>query len=91
MPENASSEVIRAVGRLEGKLDSMVAMVAELRGDFENMERGRLSKLEVEFATVRTNLSSEMKWNGTVTAIGASIVGSVITGIILYLVIPHAG
>ncbi len=45
-------ESTRAIGRLEGKVDLVVSMVAELRNSFEKMEQGRLSTLEVKVANL---------------------------------------
>lgn len=48
----------RDIGRLEGKIDTLTTSIGNvhkevggLRNDFMDMEKGRLSKLEVEVAT----------------------------------------
>ncbi len=38
----------RSIGRLEGKVDLMLKETTSLRADFQSLEQGRLSRLEVK-------------------------------------------
>jgi hypothetical protein len=44
------SDINRSIGRLEGKLDSLVTSVNTLASSFKSLEEGRLSQLEREFS-----------------------------------------
>ena len=74
----------RSIGRLEGKLDSVVTMVAGLKDSFETMEKGRLSRLEVSFATLKTEVEIRVKNTAMVSAAVTSMVVTVVAGLILY-------
>lgn len=52
------NEYQRALGRVEGKLDLVIDQVTALRGSFETLEAGRLSRLETTVAqqTVRLTM-----------------------------------
>lgn len=77
----------RAFGRLEGKLDSVVGIVAELKGDFAKMERGRLTKLEVAFATLKSELSASTKSEANKSAMWASIISSIVSSVIAAVIL----
>lgn len=74
------------IGRLEGKLDSVVSMVGELKGSFETMEKGRLSKLEVQFATLYAELSVTARNSAAVWAVAASVIASIISALSIYFI-----
>ena len=84
----------RTLGLLLGKIDgihltvtSICGEVKSLRDDFGTMEKGRLSKLELNLNTLETTLSAKAKNQGFWYAIFASILASVISGVILYLLL----
>lgn len=78
----------RSLGRLEGKVDSIVNMmqgmqgeVTSLRNDFGTMEKGRLSRLEVQFATISTEVGvkarSQAIWASATISLSIAIVAAV--------------
>lgn len=66
--------VERAIGRLEGKVDSIVSDVRALRSSFEVLEAGRLSAVEKEVA----NLTTKMAIITASISVGISVVLSII-------------
>lgn len=89
-----TDSVERSIGRLEGKLDSAILAMGGIRGevkslrnDFMHMEKGRLSKLEVGFATLETTVQIKARSSAIIWAIGASIFTSVVSGITIALII----
>ena len=91
---NGSTTSDRALGRLEGKIDGMMLLVGEvksdvnqLRTDFSEMEKGRLSRLELSFNTLKTETEYKAKQHAMIVASIASVAGSVISGVILYALI----
>jgi len=77
-------EIGRAIGRLEGKLDLVIDNVAFLKTSFETMEKGRLSKLEVVFATLQTEVNLKARNTAFYTGIIASIISSIVSAVVLY-------
>lgn len=73
----------RALGRVEGKLDSTISMLADLKAGFDQLEKGRLSRLEVQFATLSTEMASKARNWAALWAIAASIVSSVVAAILI--------
>ena len=90
----SSDSVERSIGRIEGKLDSAIVAVSQvggevksLRDDFATMEKGRLSRLEVSFASLETTVNLKAKntamfW-GTIMSIIASIVSAILVSFFL--------
>jgi len=78
----ANNGLQRAIGNLEGQMKAMTQSMTDftiemssMRTSFDNLEKGRLSKLEIEFA----NLIGKL----TIIAIGVSILSSLLVGIVL--------
>mgnify|MGYP001585274017 CR=1 FL=1 len=91
MADEASTQ--KDIGRLEGMMAAIHSLVSETRGDvkslrndFMEMEKGRLSRLEVAFATVQTEVSLKARNTAVWFALVSSIAASVITGTILFLI-----
>ena len=84
MPKNLL-DVERSIGRLEGKLDTVVTIVTDLKAQFDVLEKGRLSGLEVSFATLNAEVGTRAKntalWTGAIVSICVSIA----SGIIIYI------
>lgn len=83
----AVDSVERAIGRLEGKLDSVIKLVGDLGASFDAMEKGRLSRLEVQFATLNTEVEAKAKLSSIWYAALMSIFSAVISGTILFFVL----
>ena len=79
----------RAIGRVEGKLDLVVTSISELKNAFDTMEKGRLSRLEVLFATLETQISVKARSTAMWTSAALSILTSVAAGVIIYLILHH--
>ena len=87
-----SSAIERSIGRLEGKVDGItndIKIMSEsmnaLRASFDILEKGRLSRLEVNFATLQAEINTRAKnialWAGAIVSGCISIV----SGIIIYV------
>lgn len=83
----------RSFGRMEGKLDSLTTSITDLKGaivgvqnDFATMEKGRLTRLEVNFATLQTETAYRAKTAAIITGIITSVLSSVVAGTILYAI-----
>lgn len=50
-------DVERSIGRLEGKLDSLISTVSSLKQSFDTLEAGRLSALEKQVAQITTKIA----------------------------------
>ena len=74
----------RALGRLEGKLDSMNEVITRLANAFDNLEKGRLSTLEINFAKLQTETSDSARTTATWISAFISIVVTVIGGLLLF-------
>ena len=85
MAEETNME--RSIGRLEGKLDLVVTSITGLQSAFDTMEKGRLSRLEVSFNTLQTQVSLKAKSSALWYGLIASASTSVISGVILYLLL----
>ena len=92
--ETTTTSTERAIGRVEGKLDGVLTLISNtqsevrgLRDDFGTMEKGRLSKLEVMFATLETTVSVKARNSAIWMAAGISILTSVSAAIVIYLLI----
>lgn len=91
MDEQVHNNLERALGRLEGKLDGMVNIVntvsndvSSLRNDFGTMEKGRLTALEVKFASMSSESKAKAKISGFWGGAAVSLIISVLGEIILY-------
>ncbi len=73
----------RSLGRLEGKMDLMCTSVNNLAASFENLEKGRLSRLEISFAELNTNVKDKSRvtafWVAGFMTIATTIVINFIT------------
>jgi hypothetical protein len=45
----------RSLGRVEGKLDLVINQLTKLSGAFDQLEKGRLSTIEKEFAQLKSS------------------------------------
>lgn len=84
----------RSLGRVEGKLDSVITEIGHARGevkslrdDFGSMEKGRLSTLEVRYATLETTVSLKAKNSAMVWAAVMSIAASVVAALVIRFLI----
>jgi ABC-type Fe3+ transport system permease subunit len=84
MPEQQDLE--RSLGRLEGKMDSMVASMNHLISAFDNLEKGRLSTLEINFAKMQVEVYERTKSSSLWTSAITSVIVSVIAAILVYLI-----
>lgn len=78
--------VERSIGRLEGKLDSVISLVGDLKGAFEQMEKGRLSVLEISFATLKTEIEVKARWSAMLMSMIISILVSVISATVIFFI-----
>lgn len=76
-------EFNRSIGRLEGKLDSMVSSVQALSSSFENLEKGRLSRLEIAFAEIKTEVNDKSRNTSFWTSAVVSVVMAVLIAFLL--------
>ncbi len=76
----------RALGRLEGKMDSMVSSVNALASSFESLEKGRLSRLEIKVAEIVTENTAKTKSTALWVSLVISIAIAIIPQIITYLI-----
>lgn len=72
------STMERSIGRLEGKVDLILTDMSKLRGSFETLEAGRLTRLEEEVSGLIVKM-------GVATAV-ISIVLSVASAYFIHLV-----
>lgn len=76
----------RSIGRLEGKMDNVVSEITALRVSFDNLEKGRFSKLEIAFAELHTNVKSSARiaalWTSGIVAITVSVIVAVMIKIL---------
>lgn len=87
----------RSIGRIEGKLDAAIASIGNvasevksLRDDFSTMEKGRLSRLEVAFATLETTASLKAKNSAVIWSALISVSTSIVSAIIVFwLTVGH--
>lgn len=83
MENRERTDFERSLGRVEGKLDSVISVVTDLKSSFDSLEKGRLSRLEVAFATLHTEVSVKAKNSAMWSATIISVVVSVVTAIII--------
>jgi hypothetical protein len=83
MPEQQDLE--RSLGRLEGKMDSMVASMNHLASAFDNLEKGRLSTLEINFARMQVEVYDRAKSSSMWTSAIISLIISTFSGLMVYL------
>lgn len=81
--ENQNNEFERSLGRLEGKMDSMTEVMTRLANSFDNLEKGRLSTLEINFAKFYTEINTKAKSIAIIYSIVSAILVSVITAFII--------
>lgn len=87
MAADNNMDLERSMGRLEGKLDSIVNIVADLKGAFETMEKGRLSRLEVAFNTLQTEIAVKSKNTTIVWSAVISVATSVAAAVVIHLLV----
>lgn len=84
MPDQQDLE--RSLGRLEGKMDSMVSSMNHLTSAFDNLEKGRLSTLEINFAKMQVEVFERAKSSSIWTSAITSVIVTVIASLIVYLI-----
>lgn len=84
-----NQEIYLKLGAVEGKMDLVVSSIAALKESFDQMEKGRLSRLEVAFATLDTEVGTKAKNSAMWYSASMSVLGSVVSGVILYLLLHH--
>ena len=89
-----NENVERSIGNLEGMMSGMLTSLSQihndlkaLRDDFNTMERGRLTRLEVAFNTLQTEIEVKAKSVATYRSVLASIVAATVSGTILYFLL----
>ena len=75
MPKENGLE--RSIGRLEGKLDSLIVKVDNLDKSFIKLEEGRISTLEHDFA----KLTGKLSIIAVIISAGISILSAVLINI----------
>jgi len=80
-------DISRSIGRLEGKLDAVVSSMSQLTESFNNLEKGRLSTLEINFAKMQVEIFEKTKnsaaWTSAVVSVIIAVAGAVITYLII--------
>ena len=96
--ENNEYEVQRSLGRIEGNLTQIMNEMklirddhAGLRGEFQKLEAGRLTRLESAFATSEAVGHTKAKNTAMWTSVIVGGIVSVIVGIILAFILKHFG
>ncbi len=85
MPDEISqiiNNLERSIGKIEGKLDAVVAAVHEMKSSFDSLENGRLSRLEIAFATLQAETTMRAKTVAIWIASGVSIAVSLISALL---------
>jgi len=67
--ENNTQALLLLIGELKGEMKNVVLELSAMRNAFDNLEKGRLSRLEIQFA----NLIGKL----TMIAVGVSLVVSI--------------
>ncbi len=67
-------EINRAIGRLEGKMDSLIISTNALASSFKTLEEGRLSTLEREFAFLTGKITVIMVGVSAIISIGLFVI-----------------
>ncbi len=90
---NEPNGIERSIGRIEGKLDLMINTITDLKTSFDSLEKGRLTRLEVAFNTLQTEIEYKAKSVATWRALVFSIIASVISAILVatFLSIMRSG
>lgn len=79
----------RALGSLEGKMDMMVSAMNGLAASFDSLEKGRLSRLEIAFATLKAETTTEAALQSRRVAVFTSAAVSIIVAIVAAVIISH--
>lgn len=86
-----SANLERSIGRLEGKVDGMSVNVQnidqsmkDLRASFDTLEAGRLTGLEISFASLKAKTQAESRNTALIFAGMISLVISIISIVIGY-------
>ena len=79
---NEIQEISRAIGKLEGKMDLMVSAMQDLTGQFANLEKGRLSTLEINFAKLISEVGTMEEEAKTRIGTRAIFISAITGGII---------
>ena len=74
----------RSLGQLEGKMDSMISTMERMANSFDSLEKGRLSRLEVLYATLSTEVAEKAKHTAGWTSAFISVAISAASMIIAY-------
>ena len=82
--ESINNETLKSIGRLEGKMDMLVASMSGLAQSFDNLEKGRLSRLEIAFASLQAEAKQDARHISSWTSSIISVIISVISALIIY-------
>lgn len=80
--ENNTPNIERSLGRVEGKLDLLVKSVSDLSSAFQNLEAGRLSRLEVKVNTLDVQTREKAKNTALFWAFISSLTVSAIAALL---------
>jgi len=87
------ANIERSIGRVEGKLDAMSIEISQLnqemkslRAAFDILEQGRLSGLEVQFATLNAQVAVRAKTTALWTSAVISGSITILTSIVIYII-----
>jgi hypothetical protein len=85
-----SQNLERSIGRLEGKIDGLAIGMGSLKADVVSLSNdfsGRLSRLEISFATLSTEVSVKAQSKAIWISAGMSFIVSVVSAMVIYLII----
>lgn len=71
--QHSQQSLILLIGELKGEMKNLVAEMSAMRTSFDNLEKGRLSRLEIQFANLI----------GKLTVISVAVSGLISFGSIL--------
>ena len=69
--------MILLIGELKGEMKNMSATILRLANAFDNLEKGRLSTLEINFAKLQTEVGERSRQ----TAVRTAAITSIIVGV----------
>lgn len=78
--ESPDTSYARALGSLEGKMDMIVTSMNALAASFESLEKGRLSRLEIAFATLKAESADKARdsalWTSSIISLCIAIISA---------------
>lgn len=76
MEQNLSTEALLMIGRVEGKVDSLISLVSTQSQRIDGLEK-RQTQTEVDVATLKTQNSEKRSFVASVIAIFSVIVSAI--------------